>query len=104
MAKPKKDEAPAEKKDLKSTIEAEIASMLSTKDEPSEGRMKLLKLGIGFLAVQAKLEENEYGGFFTGDDPTGVPLKPQREKPATGEPKESEGDLGDAPIFGPALN
>lgn len=105
MAKPKKEEP---KRDLKQTIEDEIAAMLSVKDEPSEGRMKLLKLGIGFLAVQAKLEENEYGGFFVGDGDGatgGIPVKPAREKPATGQPKgtESEGDLGDAPLFGPSL-
>ena len=56
------------KKGLKETIETEIRDMLANKAEPNEQRMKLLKLGIGFLAVQAKLEESEYGGFFEGTD------------------------------------
>ena len=80
-------------KDLKQTIETEIAQMLEGKDEPSEGRMKLLKLGIGFLAVQAKLEESEYGGFFDADKPAGVPKQPRAE-PETGI-REDDGGGGD---------
>ena len=47
----------ARKKDLKVTVERQISDMLESKDEPSEGRMKLLALGIKMLAVNAKLEE-----------------------------------------------
>lgn len=54
-------------KDLKQTIEDELKSMLKKTTEPSEGRMKLLKLATGFLAVQAKLEETTYGEFFEDD-------------------------------------
>lgn len=88
--------AKAAKKELKDTIADELAAMLSNKEqEPSEGRMKLLKLGIGFLAVQAKLEENEYGDFFNDPDPGSVP---QGEKPAARKRARGNGagepDLG----------
>ncbi len=69
------------KKDLKTQVETQLSDMLESKDEPSEGRMKLIKLGITMLAVNAKLEENEYGSFF-GDEPGSVPKQPG-EKPAT---------------------
>lgn len=80
---------------LKKKVETELGKMLQAKDEPSEYRMKLLKLAIGFLAVQAKLEENEYGDFFkdgdngtTGDTAVHGPAKGQkpstRRKPGNG--------------------
>lgn len=83
------------KKDLKRSIEDELRAMLEEKGEPNEQRMKLLKLGIGYLAVQAKLEETEYGGFFEGPDTDldadGSTSK--RKKPASG------GDEGDGAAF-----
>ena len=60
------------KKELKETIKDELGKMLAKNEEPSEGRMKLLTLGIKYLAVEAKLDENQYGGFFDGDGDTEV--------------------------------
>ena len=90
------------KKDLKGAIEDELRTMLGKTEEPNEQRMKLLKLGIGYLAVQAKLEESEYGGYFnegTGDegsDPT--PRKePRTRKHESNERADPAGD--DQPGF-----
>ena len=80
------------KKELKTTIKDELQRMLeATTDEPSEGRMKLLTLGIKYLAVEAKLEESEYGGFFGESEPgsTGSVQKRERAKPGT---RRDEGD------------
>ena len=78
------------KKELKTSIKDELQKMLESNIEPSEGRMKLLTLGIKYLAVEAKLEESEYGGFF-GDTDTGEPINnaPKRKKPGT---RRDEGD------------
>jgi hypothetical protein len=64
--------------------------MLAATEEPSEGRMKLLKLSIGYLAVEAKLEENEYGDFFRDGEPGSVP--PETAKPATRRRKSNGAD------------
>lgn len=61
-------------KDLKKTVEGEIAKMLGSTEEPSEGRMKLLALGIKMCALNAKLEESQYGEFFDeSGNASGVP-------------------------------
>lgn len=49
---------------LKSAVERELKAMLKSSAPPDDARMKLLKLAIQFIAVQAKLEESEYGSFF----------------------------------------
>ena len=86
------------KKELKTSIKDELQKMLESNVEPSEGRMKLLTLGIKYLAVEAKLEESEYGGFFEeesngkhGDSDFGRPINnsPKRKKPGT---RRDEGD------------
>lgn len=59
------------KKTLKDQVETQLSDMLESTEEPSEGRMKLLKLGITMLAVNAKLEEADFGSYFTDDkEPT----------------------------------
>lgn len=68
----------ARAKELKDTVKSELARMLAdTANEPSEGRMKLLKLGIAYLAVEAKLEESEFGDFFRDGDAGSVPPEAQ---------------------------
>lgn len=78
-------------KDLKTSIEAEIQKMLKAKESPDEGRMKLLALGIKMCALNAKLEESEYGGFFdpSADAELGHPDGAPKRKRA-----EPVGDLG----------
>ena len=56
------------KRDLKKVVEEGISALLESKDEPSEGRMKALALGIKMCALNAKLEESDYGDFFN-DEP-----------------------------------
>lgn len=71
----------AKKKDLKETVEQGIADLLESKDEPSDGRLKALALGIKMCALNAKLEESEYGDFFNSADEPGAPGGiPKREK------------------------
>jgi hypothetical protein len=70
----------AKKKNLKAMVDEQITDMLEADAEPSEGRMKLLAIAIKKLALDAKLEESEYGEFFAEPgDTSGVP---KREKPA----------------------
>ncbi len=74
------------KKDLKTQVETQLSDMLESKDEPSEGRMKLIKLGITMLAVNAKIEESDFGTFFKDipdGDTSGLSEQPGK-KPATG--------------------
>lgn len=66
----------AKKKDLKKTIEDGIVAILESSEEPSEGRMKALALGIKMCALNAKLEESEYGDFFGADADKVEPEKP----------------------------
>lgn len=81
----------ARRKDLKTSIETEIVEMVQAKDkEPSDGRLKLLALGIKLLAVNAKLEENDFGDFFRDAD-TGDTKSPG-EKPAGG--RRTNGSAG----------
>lgn len=54
----------AKKKDLKETVEEGIRAVLEATVEPSDGRLKALALGIKMCALNAKLEESEYGDFF----------------------------------------
>ena len=61
----------AKKKELKVRVEEEINRLLDADGEPPEGRMKLLQLGIKMCALNAKLEENEYGDFFNDDPESG---------------------------------
>jgi hypothetical protein len=61
----------AKKKDLKETVEQGIRDVLEAKDEPSDGRLKALALGIKMCALNAKLEESEYGDFFNPAEQTG---------------------------------
>lgn len=61
--------------DIKKVTEKQLAELLRDKAEPSEGRMKLLKLAIAFMAVNAKLEEAEFGEFFKKDDDEKVETK-----------------------------
>jgi hypothetical protein len=61
----------AGKKNLKKSLEDELKKMLEAIGEPSEGRMKLIALGIKMCALNAKLEESEYGEFFRPDDEPG---------------------------------
>lgn len=65
----------AKKKDLKASVEEGIQAILDDKEkEPSDGRLKALALGIKMCALNAKLEESEYGDFFGADpgDPGSV--------------------------------
>ena len=58
------------KKDLKAIVEKGIMEVLESKEEPSDGRIKALTLGIKMCALNAKLEESEYGDYFRPDDDT----------------------------------
>jgi hypothetical protein len=75
-------------KDLKSMVDEQLKAMLESDAEPSEGRMKLIGISIKKLALDAKLEENEYGGFFSTDAESGHTDRPtkrkNREEPASG--------------------
>ena len=62
--------------DLQATIEEQLAALLASTTSPDEGRMKAIALGIKYLAVKNKLEENEFGSFF--DDNAGDTEKPAR--------------------------
>ena len=72
----------AGKKNLKKSLEDELKKMLEATGEPSEGRMKLIALGIKMCALNAKIEESEYGDFFRNEDgeAEGVSEKMGREK------------------------
>ena len=68
-------------KQLKESIKEQLAHLLSPEaTEPPSWQMQALKLGITFLAVEAKLEESEYGGFFDPDTPS-LPAEPKGEEP-----------------------
>lgn len=85
------------KKDLKGSIEQQIMDMLDSKEEPSEGRMKLLALGLKMCALNAKLEETEYGDFFNDDDPTGGRAGGVPKGPESASRKRANGSgAGDA--------
>ena len=58
----------AGKKNLKKSLEDELRKLLEATGEPSEGRMKLIALGIKMCALNAKLEENDFGEFFRDDE------------------------------------
>jgi len=76
-------------KELKDRIKEQLGGLLSENEEPPPWKLQALKLAIGFLAVEAKLEEAEYGGFFSnGTDPDGI-QEPEREKPATRRAKRN---------------
>ena len=73
----------AGKKNLKKSLEDELKKMLEATGEPSEGRMKLIALGIKMCALNAKLEENDFGEYFRIDEPGSTPGDaPERKKPA----------------------
>jgi len=85
------------KKDLKAAVKAELESLLSEKDEPAEWRMKVIDRAIKFLAVEAKLEESEYGGFFGDTDVRDAGAEtPERKKPRT---RRDEGGDSDPTFF-----
>lgn len=96
----------AKKKDLplKETVEAKLAAYLAGDTPPDDQSMKLLGLAVKYLAVQAKLEEGEYGNFFDGDgdgdqeQQDGTP--PRARKRANGAGR-SDGDA--APGTTPSL-
>jgi len=74
--------------------------MLEDRGEPNEQRMKLLKLGIGYLAVQAKLEENEYGDFFNeGAGNEGRDKAQRKESGVGGNQDNAGGDDSTSPGF-----
>lgn len=74
-------------KELKDRIKENLGALLGESEEPPPWKLQALKLAIGFLAVEAKLEEAEYGGFFSnGSDPDGV-QESAREEPTTRRPK-----------------
>jgi len=66
----------SKKKDLKKTVEEGISKILESTEEPSEGRMKALALGIKMCALNAKLEESDYGDFFSTDESGGIQKQP----------------------------
>ncbi len=69
-------------KELKDSIKEQLRALLEpASPEPPSWKLSALKLAIGFIAVEAKLEESEYGGFFDADTPS-VPAEPEREEPA----------------------
>ena len=84
-------------KDLKDTIKAQLAEIIDGESEPPPWKLQALKVGVSFLAAEAKLEENEYGEFF-GGDAGGVQAEPAREEPATRRRKRNtisvDGDPG----------
>lgn len=85
--------------DLRDTVKKQLSDMLGKDTEPSDGRMRLLKLAIGFLAVEAKLEESEYGDWLHADGDSGsVPAEPiaPASEPGTRRRKE-RGPNGDIP-------
>jgi len=91
------------KKDLKAAVKAELENLLGEKEEPAEWRMKVIDRAIKFLAVEAKLDENEYGGFYKegdddgkhGDTDFGTETS-ERKKPRT---RRNEGGDADASFF-----
>lgn len=73
----------AAKKNLKKSLEDELRKLLEATGEPSDGRMKLIALGIKMCALNAKLEENDFGEFFRDDEPGSTAGNaPERTKPA----------------------
>lgn len=80
------------KKDLKAIVEKGIVDVLEADGEPSDGRLKALALGIKMLAVNAKLEESEFGDYFRPDDPDTGSL-PKRQNGAK-SPARSRTDGG----------
>lgn len=76
----------AKRKPLKSMVDEQLADMLESTDEPSEGRMKLIGIAIKKLALDAKLEESEYGDFFSSADEPGSPTGHEKgTKPVSGK-------------------
>lgn len=76
---------------LKATVEKRLADMLKAKEPPADAEMKMMHLAVKYLAVQAKLEESEYGDFFNDDgaeagDPSGIQDEPRAE-PSRGRRK-----------------
>jgi hypothetical protein len=83
----------AKKKDLKSIVEDGIKSVLESQGEPSDGRIKALALGIKMCALNAKLEESDYGDFFNpADDGSAGSVPAQGKRAANRRKKFSDGD------------
>jgi len=82
---------------IKEAIERELVSMLDSKGEPNDARMRLLKLGIGYLAVNAKMEEDEYGGFFNSDPDVPAGKEEARPQPRARGRKKRGTDPDPAP-------
>lgn len=80
---------------LKATVEKRLADMLKAKEPPADAEMKMMHLAVKYLAVQAKLEESEYGDFFDdraeAGDPSGIPDEPRPEY-KRGRPKANGAD------------
>lgn len=82
-------------KDLRDTIKSELAKLLAGKEEPPFWRLQAIKLSIGFLAVNAKLEEADYGEFFKSTGEPGSVPEREGKKPSTRRAKR---------VAGPALD
>ena len=85
-------------KSLKETVEEGIMTVLNASDEPSDGRIKALALGIKMCALNAKLEEADYGEFFTQPGPSAGDAK--GKKPSGGRRANGADDTIDAIIEG----
>jgi hypothetical protein len=78
--------------DLKTIVEQGIKDVLKSTEEPSDGRIKALTLGIKMCALNAKLEETEYGDFFKPGD-TGSLSEQPGPKPAARKRANGSGEL-----------
>lgn len=77
-------------KSLKETVEEGIMAVLKATEEPSDGRIKALALGIKMCALNAKMEESEYGDYFKDDDESVVPPKLQKQNASPRIPTEEK--------------
>ena len=74
-------------KDLKDTIKDQVRSILLGEAEPPPWKLKALEIGLKVVAVELKMEESEYGGFF-GEEPSGIS---EREESPTRRLKRGNG-------------
>lgn len=82
--------------DLKDSVESQIKALMDSTEEPSDGRLKLLALGIKMCALNAKLEESEYGDFFNDDAESGAASGVPQEKRAARKRANGAGEPGAA--------
>jgi hypothetical protein len=88
------------KQDLKTIVEQGIKAVLESSEEPSDGRIKALALGIKMCALNAKLEESEYGDFFTAGDAAAGPGEPGDLPKGKKRPARKREDAGTDSIVG----